>query len=221
MDTIAMLPWPIMVRRLIVAFALGGVIGSERERRARPAGLRTHILVTTGAALLMMMSQIVAGDDFDPGRIAAGVITGMGFLGAGTIIRYGNVVRGLTTAASLWAGAGVGLAIGIGWYAAGIVTTILIFLTLMAVRHLEPLLAPDAADIRIMITLLSGATVPSDLVQRVQQLGGELDSIEFVQTDISQGLQLLLCIRGSPELSQQFLSACLSRAQTIKSAHIV
>ena len=221
MDTVAGLPWQIMVPRLIVAFALGGVIGLERERRARPAGLRTHILVTTGAALLMMLSQIVAGDDSDPGRIAAGVITGMGFLGAGTIIRYGNVVRGLTTAASLWAGAGVGLAIGIGWYAAGIVTTILIFLTLMAVRHLEPLLAPDAADIRIMVRLLSGATVPGDLVQHIQQLGGELDSIEFVRTDISQGLQLLLCIRGSPELSQQFLSACLSRAQTIKSAHIV
>jgi len=102
MNEALVLPMSTVALRLLAAFVLGGVIGLERERRDRPAGLRTHILVTVGAALVMMLSRLVAGEDFDPGRIAAGVVTGIGFLGAGTIIRSGPDVHGLTTAATIW-----------------------------------------------------------------------------------------------------------------------
>lgn len=221
MESVVWLPWAVLVRRLIVAFVLGAIIGLERERRERPAGLRTHILVTTGAALLMMLSELVAGESFDPGRIAAAVVTGMGFLGAGTIIRYGTGVRGLTTAASLWAAAAVGLAIGFGWYLAGIVTTVLIFITLTLIRRLEPLIAPDAATMQIMVKLVAGCSLPADLVQRIEELGGQLHHIEFVNPHISEGLQIALSIKGSPGLPQQILAECLSRQETIDSARIV
>lgn len=98
---------------------LGGLVGVERERADKPAGLRTHMVVCLASTLVMLLSIHVStlypGTVFDPGRIAAGVVTGIGFLGAGTIIRQGSIVRGLTTAASLWFVAGLGLAIGAGY----------------------------------------------------------------------------------------------------------
>ena len=122
--------------RLILATALGGMIGFEREARRRAAGFRTHVLVCLGSTLIMMTSmyicQIYMGMvNADPGRIAAQVITGIGFLGAGTIIRSGATVKGLTTAASLWAVAGIGLAVGCGFYFAAVFTTALVFITLV------------------------------------------------------------------------------------------
>jgi putative Mg2+ transporter-C (MgtC) family protein len=105
--------------RMVLAAALGGFIGYEREHLNRPAGFRTHILVCVGAALVMMTSQYLAyrypGDTIDLSRLGAQVISGIGFLGAGTIIRDGFNVRGLTTAASLWAVSCVGIAVGSGY----------------------------------------------------------------------------------------------------------
>ena len=106
-----------MVGRLGLATALGGLIGLEREMHDQPAGLRTHMVVAVGACLIMLvsmhMSDIGGGD---PGRIAAQVVSGMGFLGAGAILRFGLSVRGLTTAACLWTAAAIGLAAGSGYY---------------------------------------------------------------------------------------------------------
>lgn len=124
--------------RLLLALLLGGAIGWERERHARPAGLRTHILVCVGSALIAQVSQSfgVNGD-----RIAAQVVTGVGFLGAGTIIREssGNSVHGLTTAASLWAIAGVGIAVGYGGLYAELATvaTFVILFTLTLLNTFE------------------------------------------------------------------------------------
>jgi len=123
--------------KLWVAFGLAALIGWERESPERPAGLRTHILVCLGSCLAMMISQSVAGDNFDPGRVAAQVITGVGFLGAGTVIRSGQMVRGLTTAASLWAIAVVGLAVGVGWYAGAGIFTGGQFIALAVLRRAE------------------------------------------------------------------------------------
>jgi len=108
----------VTVFRLIEAAVLGGLIGLERERNNQPAGLRTHIILCLGSALIMMVSFRVAsrGATFDPGRIAAQVVTGVGFLGAGAILRLGTSVRGLTTAASIWTTAGIGLAVGAGYH---------------------------------------------------------------------------------------------------------
>ena len=133
------------VVRLCIAFAAGGIIGIERSSRRQVAGLRTHILIAIGSCCLMMLSiwlpqQIKAGD---PGRIAAQVVSGMGFLGAGAIIRLGNSIRGLTTAASLWLTAAVGLTIGAGMYIAAFTTVALAIITLMVLNRLEKKLFPE------------------------------------------------------------------------------
>jgi len=118
--------------RLVVAAALSGLVGLEREWRERAAGLRTHMLVGVGSALFTLISAygfnefLVGGSNVvraDPSRIAAQIVTGIGFLGAGAIIKYGTSVRGLTTAASLWATAAVGMAVGAGWWIVAVVTT--------------------------------------------------------------------------------------------------
>lgn len=128
--------------RLLLAGLLGGVIGYEREHTNRPAGFRTHILVCVGAALVMVTSEFIfekygATSNIDPARLGAQVISGIGFLGAGTIIRDGFNVRGLTTAASLWAVSCVGIAAGIGFYGGAVATTILIFVTLITLKKAE------------------------------------------------------------------------------------
>ena len=131
-----------VIGRLILAAIAGGVIGFEREVSKRSAGLRTHILVSLGSCLIMLTSLYVFDIykdkvPLDPARIAAGVITGIGFLGAGAIIRSGEAIIGLTTAASLWLVAAIGLGIGCGFYLASIVTTILAIVVLFVLRFLE------------------------------------------------------------------------------------
>ena len=133
-----------IVLRLIVTAILSGLIGFERQFHRRTAGLRTHILVSLGSCLIMLTSLYVFDiykeiTQLDPARIAAGVITGIGFLGAGTIIREREGVRGLTTAASLWVVAGIGLACGCGFLNAAVYTTILAVIVLLFLRHIETL----------------------------------------------------------------------------------
>lgn len=132
--------------KLIVACVLGGIVGYEREYTNRPAGFRTHILVCVGSALVMITSgfifdMYVSQVNIDPTRIGAQVISGIGFLGAGTIIRQGFNVRGLTTAASLWAVSAVGIAVGVGFYGGAVIATFLIFVTLILLKKLEECLA--------------------------------------------------------------------------------
>jgi putative Mg2+ transporter-C (MgtC) family protein len=122
-----------IVLRLLLAAALGAVIGYQRERAAKPAGLRTHVLICVGAALFTVASLFGFGPAADPARVAAGVLVGIGFLGAGAIIRRGEgVVEGLTTAATIWVVAAIGLAAGAGLYlvsgVATAITLIILFL---------------------------------------------------------------------------------------------
>lgn len=121
-----------MVLRLLLASALGAIIGYQRERAGKPAGLRTHVLICIGAALFTVASLYGFGATADPARVAAGIVAGIGFLGAGAIIhREGGLVAGLTTAATIWAVAAVGLAAGAGLYLVSAVTTILILIVLL------------------------------------------------------------------------------------------
>ena len=118
--------------RLIEAAFLGGLIGLERERNNQPAGLRTHIILCLGSALLMEVSMRVAegSPTNDPGRIAAQVVSGIGFLGAGAILRMGASVRGLTTAASIWTTAGIGLAVGVGLHVEAVSVVVIMLVSL-------------------------------------------------------------------------------------------
>jgi len=130
-----------MLIRLCMGFAAGAIIGFERSSRHQVAGLRTHILIAVGATLLMLLSiwipQQIGSRSGDPGRIAAQVVSGIGFLGAGAIIRLGNNVKGLTTAASLWLVAAVGLALGAGMYAAAAIAEAISLVTLIFLNRLE------------------------------------------------------------------------------------
>ena len=120
-----------MVLRLLLAAALGAVIGYQRERAGKPAGLRTHILICIGAALFTVASLYGFGVVADPSRVAAGIVAGIGFIGAGAIMRTGEgIVAGLTTAATIWAVAAIGLAAGAGLYLVSAVTTVLILIVL-------------------------------------------------------------------------------------------
>lgn len=115
----------VMILRLALAGALGALIGLEREYRAKEAGMRTHFLVALGSSLIMLVSQYGFGDKCaDASRVAAQIVSGIGFIGAGTIMMNKQIVRGLTTAAGLWVAAGIGMAIGGGLYVIGAVTTV-------------------------------------------------------------------------------------------------
>ncbi len=125
--------------RLSIALLLGGIIGIEREYRAKEAGFRTHFLVALGSALFCIVSQYGFGFDMkDSSRVAAQVVSGIGFLGAGTIIFQKNMVRGLTTAAGLWVTAAIGLACGTGMYAAATITTAMVLLGLEILNAFIP-----------------------------------------------------------------------------------
>ena len=128
--------------RLILAVLLGGLVGMEREMHGRPAGFRTHIVVCLGAAMMIMGSEyhllhVDPDTVFDPNRMAAGIITGIGFLGAGAIMREENVVRGLTTAGCIWFVAGLGIIIGKGLYPLALWGTLLVFIMLVGFRYVE------------------------------------------------------------------------------------
>ncbi|MFH1269827.1 MAG: MgtC/SapB family protein [Candidatus Omnitrophota bacterium] len=134
-----------IIVRLVLSVVLSGFIGLERQVHRRTAGLRTHILVSLGSCLIMLTSIYIFAiykneASMDPARIAAGVITGIGFLGAGTIIREKEGVKGLTTAASLWVVAGVGLATGCGFYKAALFATVLALITLFFLRYVETMM---------------------------------------------------------------------------------
>ena len=129
--------------RLLVAGILGAIIGLDREYRAKEAGYRTHFLVSLGSALIMIVSQygfqeIIKENSvtLDPSRVAAQVVSGIGFIGAGTIFLQKQIVRGLTTAAGIWATAGIGLAVGAGMYAIGIATTVLTLIGLELLSYI-------------------------------------------------------------------------------------
>lgn len=127
----------VLILRLGVAGMLGTLIGLEREYRAKEAGMRTHFLVALGSSLMMIVSQYGFGDNMaDASRVAAQIVSGIGFIGAGTIMMQKQFVRGLTTAAGLWVAAGIGMAIGGGLYIIGIVCTILTLIGLEVFQHI-------------------------------------------------------------------------------------
>jgi len=137
------LDWKAICLRLLCAMAVGLVIGTEREYTHRPAGMRTHILVALGSCAVMITGQLIfaqykpLGGSPDPARLAAQVITGVGFLGAGTILREGINVKGLTTAASLWSVACLGIAAGGGYYLVALVGMVFIFITLTLFEYIQ------------------------------------------------------------------------------------
>jgi len=176
-----------MFLRLVTACILGGIIGFEREHLHRPAGLRTHILVCVGSALVMITSEFIyfrysAKVNVDPARLGAQVISGIGFLGAGTIIKEGISVKGLTTAASLWAVSCIGIAIGIGFYSGAFIATVIIFLILVFIKKTQRTIVAQKNTRLFVHTQLKRGEV-NDLSKLIQDMGVTIKSTDFVSSE--------------------------------------
>jgi putative Mg2+ transporter-C (MgtC) family protein len=162
--------------RLVLAAVLGGVIGAERELHAHPAGMRTHLLVATGCALFTVLSiyGFLGGPSetaaVDPSRVAAQIVTGMGFIGAGAILKYGTSIRGLTTAASIWSTAAIGMAAGTGQWPLALVATIIVLISLWPLSRLARWLRARGGDslrTRVMVRRLETlGTIAATLRER-------------------------------------------------------
>ncbi len=169
--------------KLGITTLLSGFIGYEREHSHRPAGFRTHILVAVGSALVMLTSVYIfesQGMSGDVTRMSAQVLSGIGFLGAGTILREGFSVKGLTTAASLWAVACIGIAVGSGFYAGALVATIVIYLTL---NSLKRFIVRGSAGKLVFIELKDVAVQIPVITKTIKQCGGTIHSMEVVYTE--------------------------------------
>lgn len=170
--------------RLTLALLLGGAIGIEREYRAKEAGFRTHFLVALGSALFCLVSQFGFGVDLkDSSRVAAQVVSGIGFLGAGTIIFQKNVVRGLTTAAGLWVTAAIGLACGTGMYLAAMLTTAMVLLGLEVLNYWIPQLG--LSTIELSFSAPSRESM-KEFITRIKQDGMEVHSYELKERRLSK-----------------------------------
>ena len=192
-----------MFVRIITSCILGGLIGLERERGLRPAGFRTHILVCTGATLITLVSIYGFVDSTgvrDPARIAAQIVSGIGFLGAGTILNKGSSVKGLTTAASLWIVAGIGMATGAGMLKLAAGTTLLVLIVLLSFAHLEracKIFRPRTKGILKIVATKEGCNI-NTITSLIEEYEATIKSIE-VHEIFSENLVVLEVLLISSE----------------------
>ena len=168
-----------IVCRIVVAVLLGGILGLERGLKNRPAGLRTYMLVCVGSCLIMLTNQYVnqVFQTGDPVRMGAQVVSGIGFLGAGTIVvTRRNQIKGLTTAAGLWAAAAVGLAIGVGLYEAGILCGVVIFFVLSLVHRWDNQMRNTSRVLEIYVELNKTLNL-GDFMRKVREMGLDIDDV--------------------------------------------
>ena len=181
-----------MVLRLLLGAVIGGIIGYERQVHGRPAGFRTHILVCVACVLLMNVSGYyhslgVSEPAYlraDPGRIAAGAITGVGFIGAGVVLRTGFSIQGLTTAATIWMVSAIGLAVGEGLYLAGIVTTGITMFALVVLRRIESRMPKLYSRV---LTIVTGDNVEEDdIIAVLTKHDVHISNVDYEQCSISE-----------------------------------
>jgi putative Mg2+ transporter-C (MgtC) family protein len=216
-----MISWEELVLRLVVAAVLGGLVGLERERLEWAAGMRTHALVSLGSALFMVVSIFGFSDILneqhvilDPSRVAAQVASGIGFIGAGTIIFRREIVKGLTTAASIWAVAAVGLAVGGGMFLAAVSATLLALALLVLARPLKQRLFPNRKEARRVRLILGRQTSLAELRSEIEASevpleriivrpgsSAEEDDAELILGKGSQEEELLSLVEGLRRVS--------------------
>ncbi len=187
--------------RLGLAAVLAGAIGIERELREQEAGLRTHMLVCVGATMFMIVgvygwSGYELGNDIgvvvDPSRVASYVVSGIGFLGAGAIIRHGINVRGLTTAASLWVVAAIGVAVGGGMYVFAVATTALVILALWPLSQVKRALAGKADETRRLAVALEPDVSLVSALAVIEEGGFRMESVEIGEEDDARRLDVVI-----------------------------
>lgn len=213
-----------MCMRLIAALAVGGLIGMERSYHGRPAGFRTHTLVCMASAVLMLVtvyenlwfgSTALARVTLDPTRMSQGIMTGIGFLGAGVIMKDGLSVRGLTTAASIWITAAIGILVGIGFYFPAGVATVLTLGTLSVFRWIETRM-PAQFYAHFMVKFARGAAMPeSELRKMVNEHGFTIANLNYRLTGEGKYFEYRMIVRTLDAGNIRSLSESLNRAPTI------
>jgi putative Mg2+ transporter-C (MgtC) family protein len=201
----------------MLAVALGGIIGFERESVDKPAGFRTHMLVCVGAALFALISREgFFGSGADPSRVASNIVVGIGFLGAGTIWRTGVGVQGLTTAASLWSVAAIGTASGIGFYGGAVWTTVIVVGVLTLMKGVERRL--PRRGVGHVIVLM--ADVPGQLGRigtALGALGVNIDRVEFTEK-VDKKVQVNMLLRLPVRVSREDILVVLGELQGVDHA---
>jgi putative Mg2+ transporter-C (MgtC) family protein len=185
-----------LLGRLLLAAVLGGAIGAERELNDQAAGLRTHMLLTIGACLFTLVSAYGFGaGPRDPSRLAAQIVTGIGFLGGGAIVRHGLTVKGLTTAASIWATASVGVAVGAGQYVLGIGGAVLVSVTLLGLRRVGALLQRWGVSREALVLTTRPGFEVKRIVEAVRDEGVELRGLDRQEGDGEDRIALVVKLR--------------------------
>jgi len=178
-------PFMSYLSRLVIALLIGGAVGLEREFKGKPAGMRTNMLICVGSCLIMIISIEIARtavQTSDPGRIAAQVVTGIGFLGAGTIIRSRFHIVGLTTAATIWALSAIGLAVGAGYLLLAAVAALLITITLIFIGYIEARLQTKRSYHVVQVTLDRGEGVIREIMALFAGMNVSSEALEVVRS---------------------------------------
>lgn len=209
-----------IIIRLILSALLGGVVGLERERHNQPAGLRTHMILCLGASLITLISIYMAGafgnsGNSDPTRIAAQVVTGVGFLGAGAILRFGGSIKGLTTAASLWTTAGIGLGIGAGFFYGSLLATLIIIVALAVLDKVEKTFigSKAAKNLFILTKDIPGILGKIEAVLVKYQIS--INSIKIIKNRQARGIEMNFAIQATKQLNLPLLSKEISSIEEI------
>ena len=212
-----------VVTRLLLVTVLAGFVGYERERHGRAAGLRTHILVGVGSCLVMLtglylMEALAGRVAVDPTRVAAQVVSGIGFLGAGTILRFRASVRGLTTAASLWAVAGIGLAVGAGFTVGAVSATVVVLIALFGLSQLERRIRKDWYTVLVVETRASSEDL-SRIRQVLSEYAVEIRDLEIKSSPQSDASLVELHVKLSSERDKEGIISDVMRLEGIRRAH--
>ncbi|HEX6490970.1 MAG TPA: MgtC/SapB family protein [Gaiellaceae bacterium] len=214
-SSIPSLSWEEVLARVALAAVLGGILGLERELREREAGLRTHLLVSVGSALFTIVSAYGFREFLtsnasvvraDPTRIAAQIVTGIGFLGAGAIIRQGLSIRGLTTAATLWVVAAIGIAAGAGYYSAAAITTAVALVALWPLRTVAyRIVRRFRGESGLLLVQLTAGQSPGAVIDAIEGLNVRIESLEISQEGDRRNLELVLELRRR-ELARELVT---------------
>jgi len=215
--------WIDLIVKLLLAFILGGIIGLEREQLGRPAGLRTHVLVCVGAALVQITVldyyAINANHTYDPFRMAAQVISGIGFLGAGTIIKEGVSVKGLTTAASLWAVACVGITVGSGLYIQAIAANFVMYLGIKGLKKVGPKITKMTDVLIIQMVMPNSSEKIGEIGRILKTLEIEILGMDVQQID--EDILVELSLRPAKKVSRTVITEELYKILHIKSIKLL
>ncbi|NOY86332.1 MAG: MgtC/SapB family protein [Deltaproteobacteria bacterium] len=214
----------IMIKLILAALA-GGLVGLEREKHGRPAGMRTNLLVSVGACTIMIISEAfylkygMHGAEtilrLDPSRTAAQIVTGIGFLGAGVIVKEGATVRGLTTAAGLWVVAGLGMAFGMGFFSLGVISTVLVLVSLVSLSKLDSMINKDLY-LTLSVTGERRDNLFDELMELVKDLGLKASGISSQVDLVENEIFIKMVLTQQRKRVGQELSAAVEKLEGIK-----